>query len=59
MAFLTTEANDIVGTVHPKAMPVVLDAGDHDIWLTGDYELATALARPFDDDRMEIVERGD
>jgi putative SOS response-associated peptidase YedK len=57
MAFLTTEANEIVGAVHPKAMPVLLDAEDHDVWLTGDYEAATGLARPFDDSRMEIVER--
>ncbi len=58
MAFLTTEANRIVGAVHPKAMPVLLDAADHDTWLTGDYEAATGLAKPFDDSRMEIVERG-
>ena len=57
MAFLTTEANEIVGAVHPKAMPVLLEAEDHDVWLTGDYEAATGLARPFDDSRMEIVER--
>lgn len=57
MAFLTTEANEIVGAVHPKAMPVLLEVEDHDVWLTGDYEAATALARPFDDTRMEIVER--
>ncbi len=57
MAFLTPEANEIVGVVHPKAMPVLLDAEDHDVWLTGDYEAATALARPFDDSCMEIVER--
>ena len=59
MAFLTTDANKIVGAVHPKAMPVLLDAAGHDTWLTGDYEAATALARPFEDERMEIVERGD
>ena len=57
MAFLTTEANETVGAVHPKAMPVLLRQEDHETWLTADYEEATALARPFDDALVEVVER--
>ena len=51
-AFLTTEANEIVGAIHPKAMPVLLDANDCETWLVGDFEAATALARPFAGARM-------
>ena len=51
-AFLTTEANQTVGAIHPKAMPVLLEADSHETWLAGDYETASALARPFDDARM-------
>ena len=51
-AFLTTEANQTVGAIHPKAMPVLLDADSHETWLAGDYEAATASARSFDDARM-------
>ena len=36
-------------------MPVLLEADAHDIWLTGDYEAATALAQAFDDERQGIA----
>ncbi|QWC57973.1 DUF159 family protein [Erythrobacter sp. 3-20A1M] len=55
MAFLTTQANETVGAIHPKAMPVLLETDTHEAWLTGDYDAATALARPFDDERMMIM----
>ncbi|MCV0382596.1 MAG: SOS response-associated peptidase family protein [Erythrobacter sp.] len=51
-AFLTTEVNQTVGAIHPKAMPVLLDADGHETWLSGDNKAATALARPFDDARI-------
>lgn len=57
MAFLTCEPNALVGAVHPKAMPVILEASDYGRWLEGDFDQVTALAKPFGDDAMLIVER--
>jgi len=58
-AFLTTEANDVVGAVHPKAMPVILtDASDMEVWLTAPAEDAMQLQRPLDDGVLQIVARG-
>ena len=52
-AFLTCEANQIVGEVHPKAMPVMLRPGD-DVarWLGSESADACELARPFADTAM-------
>ncbi|WP_262984817.1 SOS response-associated peptidase [Sphingomonas daechungensis] len=55
MAFLTCEANTIVGEVHPKAMPVMLRPGDVSTWLDSTRENACALARPFEDTLMQRV----
>ncbi len=52
MAFLTCEANSVVGAVHPKAMPVILEPGSFDVWLDSERVDACALARPFPDERM-------
>lgn len=54
MAFLTCEPNEIVGAVHPKAMPVMLEPEDFGRWLEGGHEDACALAVPYSDARMEI-----
>lgn len=52
-AFLTCEANALVGAVHPKAMPVILRAGEEaERWLTGDVAAVRALQRPFPDALM-------
>ena len=56
MAFLTCEPNEIVGAVHPKAMPVILATEDQERWLTGKYGEVVGLARPFPDVAMRIVE---
>jgi len=51
--FLRTEANDVVGAVHPKAMPVMLTPGDNaERWLTGEVADACSLAVPFADTAM-------
>lgn len=55
---LTTTANDIVRTVHPKRMPVILEPSDYMQWLTGTVEEAHALLRPFPADRMEVLAEG-
>ena len=52
-AFLTCEANQTVGAVHPKAMPVMLRPGaDVEQWLDSAAASACELARPFADTAM-------
>ena len=55
-AFLTSEPNELVAPVHPKAMPVILAREDYDRWLTTDYAGACALQKPFPAEAMRIVE---
>jgi putative SOS response-associated peptidase YedK len=59
-AFLTTEANAVVGPIHPKAMPVILTK-DEDVerWMTAPAEDALELQRPLPDDALRIVARGE
>jgi putative SOS response-associated peptidase YedK len=52
MAFLTCEANETVGAVHPKAMPVMLAPPQLGDWLDRETADACALARPFADTAM-------
>ncbi len=56
MAFLTCDANATVGAVHPKAMPVMLRPADALAWLDHDRAAACALALPFADADMRIIE---
>lgn len=55
MAFLTCEANALVGAVHPKAMPVMLRPEDCARWLDNDRVDACTLAQPFADTAMRRV----
>ena len=58
-AFLTTEPNQEVGAVHPKAMPVILTTPEEiDTWLSASTEEALALQRPLPDGALRIVARG-
>ena len=58
-AFLTTEPNAIVRSVHEKAMPVILTSEDaRETWLTGSTADALALQRPAPDDALRIVATG-
>jgi putative SOS response-associated peptidase YedK len=51
-AFLTCEPNPMVGAVHPKAMPMILNPWDYDRWLTGDWDDARGLVGPFPSQMM-------
>jgi putative SOS response-associated peptidase YedK len=46
-AFLTTEPNALVGTFHPKAMPVIHTTQEEiDLWMTAPGLEALKLRRP-------------
>jgi putative SOS response-associated peptidase YedK len=59
-AFLTTEPNNLVGTYHPKAMPVILTTPEEiDIGMTAPAPEALTLQHPLPDDGLVIVGRGE
>ncbi|WP_234416941.1 SOS response-associated peptidase [Loktanella sp. Alg231-35] len=54
--FLTCDANETVGAVHPKAMPVILTQKDDvENWLTSPTADALKLQRPLADDELRII----
>lgn len=54
--FLTCDANDVVRPIHAKAMPVILTSeADIELWMTGDWEQAKALQRPYPNDAMAVL----
>lgn len=58
--FLTTEANDTVGAIHPKAMPVILATPrEIETWMMAPAEEALKLQRPLPDDVLAIVASGE
>ena len=58
-AFLTTEPNEIVAPIHPKAMPVILTKPDEiKEWLTAPIKEAFRLQRPLPNDALRIVAGG-
>jgi putative SOS response-associated peptidase YedK len=58
-AFLTTEPNAEVASIHPKAMPVILTERDElDAWMTAPWAVAKELQRPLPDGMLRILGRG-
>jgi putative SOS response-associated peptidase YedK len=58
--FLTTEPNDIVAPIHPKAMPVILTTmAEIDTWMTAPAEEALKLQRALPDGVLAIVAQGE
>ncbi|KKB82566.1 hypothetical protein VW35_00320 [Devosia soli] len=57
--FLTCEPNDVVGSIHMKAMPVILTTkAEVEMWLTAPKDEAISLQRPLPDGVLEIVSVG-
>lgn len=55
---ITTVPNELVATVHPNRMPVILDPLDYGTWLDGSSDDARALLRPYPAERMRVVRAG-
>ena len=56
-AFLTCEPNELVGRIHPKAMPVILDTpGEAARWLSVAGEEAAAMQCPLAHEAMTEIE---
>lgn len=56
--FLTTEPNAVVKPIHRKAMPVIVAEKDWEMWLTAPAPEALRLQKPWPDDGLRIVARG-
>ncbi|MEP6828627.1 MAG: SOS response-associated peptidase family protein [Aestuariivirga sp.] len=58
-AFLTTEPNQEVGAIHPKAMPVILTKPEEwETWLNAEWAMAGKLQRSLPDGALIVVARG-
>jgi putative SOS response-associated peptidase YedK len=58
--FLTTDANEEVVAIHPKAMPVILTQPDQiEAWLTAPVADALKMQQPLPDGTLKIVARGE
>ena len=58
MAFLTTDANDIVKPIHSKVMPVLVAPNNYGTWLNDPWDEAAKLVRSSLSDELKIVNVG-
>ena len=58
MAFLTTDANEIVRPIHPKAMPVLIAPDDYDTWMRAPWDEAQALVASSLSESLKVVNVG-
>jgi putative SOS response-associated peptidase YedK len=57
---LTTDPNDVVGAIHPKAMPVILTTETEiEQWMTAPAEDALRLQRPLPNGILKIIATGE
>jgi putative SOS response-associated peptidase YedK len=54
-AFLTTAPNELVGAVHPKAMPVILPRSEWSRWLETEWSDAKALQSAYAPSAMSRI----
>jgi putative SOS response-associated peptidase YedK len=55
-AFLTTEPNEPVKSIHPKAMPVILTEPDEiEVWMNASWEIAGELQRALPDGALATI----
>ena len=58
--FLTSEPNDIVAPIHPKAMPVILRTEEErDVVVARPWDEACSLQRPLPDGVLKIIASGE
>jgi len=54
-AMVTCDPNELVAPIHPKAMITILPEDTWNQWLTGSYDNAVALQRPYPAERMTVA----
>ena len=55
---MTTKPNELVRTIHPDRMPVILHETDYEAWLYGSQDEAFQLLQPYPAGMMQIVHSG-
>ena len=56
-SFMTTKPNQLVATIHPSRMPVMLTSdGEWDLWLNGTATEARSLVHSYPAENMAIVQ---
>jgi putative SOS response-associated peptidase YedK len=60
ISFMATNANDVVGAIHQKAIPVILTTpAEIETSMTAPAEVALKLQRPLPDQTLAVLARGE